>query len=44
MILLIIITEHVILLYACQEILIPAMIERPMRSPITGRLIQLQID
>lgn len=29
---------HVILLYACQEILVPAMIERPMRSPKTGEV------
>ena len=29
---------HIILLYVCQEILVPAMIERPMRSPKTGEV------
>jgi nucleotide-binding universal stress UspA family protein len=29
---------HVILLYVCQEIIVPAMIERPMRSPKTGEV------
>lgn len=29
---------HVIILYACQEILVPAMIERSMRSPKTGEV------
>jgi nucleotide-binding universal stress UspA family protein len=29
---------HVILLYVCQEIIVPAMIERPIRSPKTGEV------
>lgn len=29
---------HIILLYVCQEILVPAMIERSMRSPKTGEV------
>ena len=29
---------HVILLYVCQEIIVPVMIERPMHSPKTGEV------